>query len=212
MDDNVRASYDAAARGYAQGLFSELEGKPLDRHLLNRFAESMRGKGLVAELGCGPGQVGRHLHEQGVHVVGVDLSSGMIEEARRLNPAMEFRVGDMRRLDFADASLAGIVAFYAIVHFTPEELPAIFREMRRVVCEGGLVLVAFHVGEDVVHVDELFDAQVSLDFRFHLPENVIASMSEAGFRVIEETLREPYEGAEHPTRRCYLLARAVTSG
>jgi trans-aconitate methyltransferase len=52
---DVRESYDSAAEVYAQHLASELAQKPLGRHLLNRFAEETRGRGLVADLGCGPG-------------------------------------------------------------------------------------------------------------------------------------------------------------
>ncbi|HEX6863269.1 MAG TPA: hypothetical protein VF414_10665 [Thermoanaerobaculia bacterium] len=52
---DVRESYDSAAQAYAEHLASELDHKPLDRHLLNRFAEETRGRGLVADLGCGPG-------------------------------------------------------------------------------------------------------------------------------------------------------------
>ena len=51
----VRESYDELAATYTERLFAELAGKPLDRHLLNRFAEDVRGRGLVADLGCGPG-------------------------------------------------------------------------------------------------------------------------------------------------------------
>jgi SAM-dependent methyltransferase len=204
---SIRDSYDGAAEAYAGHLFEELKGKPLDRHLLDRFAEEARGQ--VADIGCGPGHVSRYLHEKGVVVVGVDLAPGMIEVARRRSPSLDFRVGDMRALDFGDASLGGIVAFYSIVHFEPQELGAVFREMRRVLVPGGLALVSFHAGEDVVHVEELFGVRVSLDFRFHAPERVCGSLREAGFRVIEEIVREPYEGVEYQSRRCYLLARAI---
>ena len=204
---NVRESYDAAASAYADHLFAELERKPLDRHLLNRFAEATRGRGLVADLGCGPGHVSRYLFEQGVQVIGIDLSPEMVDVARRLTPAIDFRVGDMHRLELDDASLAGIVAFYAIVHFEPGELTAVFSEMRRVLAPDGIALIAFHAGEDVIHLDELFGAKVSLDFRFHHPATVIASLAEAGLHVTEHVEREPYEGAEHASRRCYLLAR-----
>jgi len=137
---DVRESYDSAADAYAAHLSAELDRKPLDRHLLNRFAEDARGRGLVADLGCGPGHVAKYFREHGVSVVGIDLSSEMIRCAARLNPGIEFRTGDMRALDLPSASLAGAIAFYAIV---------------------------------------------------------------------EQTVREPYEGAEYPSRRCYLLARAV---
>jgi hypothetical protein len=83
------------------------------------------------------------------------------------------------------------------------------REMRRVLSSGGLALVSFHVGNDVVHVDDLFGAPVNLDFRFHDPAAMIAALRAAAFAVMEHVEREPYKGAEYPSRRCYLLARAV---
>jgi hypothetical protein len=61
----------------------------------------------------------------------------------------------------------------------------------------------------VVHLDDLYGAPVSLDFRFHVPDQVIAALRLAHFNVIEEVEREPYEGAEYPSRRCYLLAKAI---
>ena len=206
---DVRQSYDSAARAYAEHLASELDRKPLDRHLLNRFAEAVHGVGLVADLGCGPGHVARYLDAQGVRMVGIDLSPEMIRVASELQPGIEFRAGDMRALDLRDGSLAGVIAFYAIVHFQPEELGPVFREMRRVLAPGGLALLSFHVGEEVVHLDDLFGAPVSLDFRFHVPDRVIEALESAGFTVMERIDRQPYEGAEYPSRRCYLLARAT---
>lgn len=205
---DIRASYDSAAEAYAEHLATELDHKPLDRHLLNRFAEETRGRGLVADLGCGPGQVARYLEEQGATVVGIDLSPEMIRVATGLHPGIEFRVGDMNRLDLPGASLAGIVAFYAIVHFSPAELGAIFEEFRRVLSPGGLALISFHIGDEVVHADDLFGSPVSLDFRFHVPSAVVEALRGAQLAVIEHVEREPYEGAEYPSRRCYLLARA----
>jgi SAM-dependent methyltransferase len=206
---DVRESYDSAAEAYAEHLATELAGKPLDRHLLNRFAEETRGRGLVADVGCGPGHVARYLHEQGVTVVCIDLSPEMVAVAKRLNPGLSFQVGDMRQLDLPDAALAGVVAFYSIVHFEPAELTAILLEMRRILASGGLALISFHIGDQVVHVEDLFGARVSLDFRFHVPRDVIEALRSANLEVIEHIEREPYEGAEYPSRRCYLLARAA---
>jgi ubiquinone/menaquinone biosynthesis C-methylase UbiE len=46
-----------------------------------------------------------------VSVTGVDLSGGMVERARELNPGIEFRQGDMRCLDLPDGALTAAVAF-----------------------------------------------------------------------------------------------------
>lgn len=205
----IRESYDSAAEAYAEHLADELAQKPLDRHLLNRFAEEVHGQGLVADLGCGPGHVAGYLRQQGTEVVGIDLSERMIQVARRLSPGIDFRVGDMTRLDLPDGTLAGAVAFYSIVHFAPSELAAVLLEIRRVLAVGGSALLSFHIGDEVVHVDDLFGASVDLDFRFHDPKTVMDALRDAKLQVREHVEREPYEGAEYPSRRCYLLARAV---
>lgn len=208
---DIRESYDSAAQAYAEHLATELDHKPLDRHLLNRFAEAMRGRGVVADLGCGPGHVAAYLHGQDVEIVGLDLSPGMIHVASQLNPGIEFRVGDMLRTDLPDATLAGVVAFYSIVHFSPSDLGPVFQEMRRILVRDGLALLAFHIGDQTVHVDDLFGAPVSLDFQFHQPGQVVEALRSADLAVIEHVEREPYEGAEYPSRRCYLIARAGRS-
>lgn len=204
----TRESYDELAATYAERISGELAGKPLDRHLLNRFAEDARGRGLVADIGCGPGHVARYLHDHGVRMLGIDLSPGMIECARKLSPEIEFRVGDMRALELPDGALAGLVAFYSLIHVDAREMVSTLRELRRVLAPGGFLLVAFHVGEETVHRDELWGHSVSLDFRFLMPSFMVASLIEAGLVVLERTEREPYPEVEHASRRCYLLARS----
>jgi SAM-dependent methyltransferase len=204
----TRESYDEIAATYTERLFDELAGKPLDRHLLNRFAEAVRDRGPVADLGCGPGHVARYLHERGVRMVGIDLAPGMIDWARKRSPEIELRVGDMRALELADGALAGIVAFYSLIHIAEGEMGSTLRELRRVLAPGGLLLVAFHIGEETVHRDELWGHAVSLDFRFLMPSAMVAHLEAAGFLVIERIEREPYPEVEHPSRRCYLLARS----
>jgi SAM-dependent methyltransferase len=204
--DVLRSGYAAVARAYRENLLDELAGKPLDRAFLDAFVERAES-GLIVEVGCGPGQVTRYLAGRGAAVEGVDLSPAMINEATASHPGIAFRVADMFELPYDSGALAGIVGFYAIVHLQPEDLVVPFREFHRVLAPGGLVAVAFHVGNDAVHVDELFGCATSLDFVFHQPEVVIGALVEAGF-VLEARLdREPYPGAEHPTQRTYLLAR-----
>src|SRR5262245_22881357 len=205
---DVRESYDSAATAYADHLSAELAHKPLDRHLLNRFAEACRGRGLVADLGCGPGHVAKYLHDQGASVLGIDISSRMVESAQKLCPGPEFKVGDMLNLKFPADSFAGVLSFYSIVHFTGDELRIALSEMRRVLVVDGLAMIAFHIGREIVHRDELFGAPVSLDFRFHEVSDLRSALDAARLKVIEQIEREPYADVEYPSRRCYLIARA----
>lgn len=210
----VRRSYDRIAAAYAAELFGELAGKPLDRAVLDAFAEQVLAAGLgpVADVGCGPGQIAHYLADRGVPVVGVDLSPGMVATARRLNPGIPFGRGDLLALDAADGAWGGVVAFYAIVHLTPDEVSRALAEFRRALRPGGLLLLAFHVGEEVVHRDELWGEPVDLDFRFFATAEIERRLTDTGFVVEARIERRPYPGAEHPSRRAYLLARKPAAG
>jgi SAM-dependent methyltransferase len=78
MTDSVRDSYTRIADAYARHYAEELQHKPLDRELLDRFAASVKARGEVRELGCGPGHIARYLWNQGVDIFGVDLSPRMV--------------------------------------------------------------------------------------------------------------------------------------
>lgn len=211
MDEQRRqatqASYDVVAEEYAARFFDELAAKPLDRALLDCFVEMTAGLGLVADIGCGPGQVARYLHARGAQVVGIDLSPEMVAVAQRLSPAIRFQQGDLLALNVADGALGAIAAFYSIIHVPPE---AAFRSFARVLRAGGLLLVAFHVGEERVYRDEWWEHPVSLDFQFYQRAHLIALLETTGFRVEMQLERAPYP-AEHPSQRGYLLARRITS-
>lgn len=101
---DCQSSYDVVADEYVRRIFDELRHKPLDRQLLDRLAASVGESGPVCDMGCGPGQVARYLHEQGVQTCGVDLSPALIERARTLVPGVDFQQGDMRALNVPDAA------------------------------------------------------------------------------------------------------------
>jgi len=206
------ASYDAVADEYASRIAAELQHKPFDRQLLDQFADRVRALGAVADIGCGPGHVGRYLLDRGVRVVGIDLSSRMIQCARRLNPTMEFQQADMTALPSADATWEGIVAFYSLIHVPQDRVVAALREFRRVLRPRGLLLVAFHIGADVVHLDEWWGHRVAVDFVFFRSDEMESYLAAAGFEVELATERDPYPPeVEHQSRRGYILARAATT-
>ncbi|MFI5458176.1 MAG: class I SAM-dependent methyltransferase [Isosphaerales bacterium] len=204
---NVQASYDRVAAEYVQRIFDELKHKPLDRQLLDRFAARMMGVGSACDLGCGPGQVARYLHERNVQVSGIDLSPVMVGWAQKLNPGIEFRQGDMLSLDIEDGTWDGVAAFYSIIHIPRSKVVEAFGEIKRVLRPGGLLLLAFHIGDDVLHVDEWWGLNVSVDFVLFRPEEMRGFLESAGFTVEEIIEREPYPVVEHQSRRAYLFAR-----
>lgn len=197
-------NYDALAVKYAERFCNELEGKPFDRSLLKRFSEAVFN-GPVCDLGCGPGHIAAHLESLGAEAIGIDLSPRMIEEARSQFPAIDFKVGDMMKLDVPAESLGGIVALYSIIHLNIESLASAFREMHRVLTIGGQLLISFHQGEGILHEDNVLETQVSFDCTLYQPDEVANALEKAGLSVAEVTVRRPYEN-EYPTQRVYIWA------
>src|ERR1700731_5106111 len=181
----TQLSYDRLADEYVRRIYEELQHKPLDRQLLDQFSARVRGNGLVCDLGCGPGHVARYLRVQGAQVFGIDLSPELVQRARRLNPGIEFQQGNIFALDAPEAAWAGIVAFYSIIHVPRPDHMVVFSEMRRVLQPGGLLLLAFHVGDEIVHFDSWWDQTVSIDFHFFRSDEVADSLRSAGFTVEE---------------------------
>ena len=217
MDDRIsgaiRDSYDRLADEYARRIFDELRSKPLDRALLDRFAADTAARGEVCDMGCGPGHVARYLRDAGAAVFGLDLSPRMVAEARRLNPDIAFREGDMLALDLPHASLAGIAAFYAIVNIPKESHPLVFREMTRVLQPAGLLLLAFHAGDEALHERELWGRQISMDFFLFEPAAIRLELAAAGLVIEDVVERGPYAPeVEYQSRRAYIFARKPAPG
>jgi SAM-dependent methyltransferase len=204
---NLQEGYSKVAGEYARRIYDELRHKPLDRQLLDQFAQQVRGLGPVCDLGCGPGQVARYLSDLGLPVFGLDLSDGMLAEARRLNPDLDFMRGNMLQLDINDEAWGGIVAFYSLIHAPREQLGAALQELWRVLRPGGLLLLSVHIGEQDLHVEELWDEPVSLEFCFFQPAELERALRESGFAVERSVERDPYPEVEYQSRRCYILAR-----
>jgi SAM-dependent methyltransferase len=209
---NVRDSYDQVAAAYADRFIGELAHKPFDREMLERFADRARivsgGEDLpVLDLGCGPGQITRYLHDLGLSVIGVDISPRMLDEARHRNPDLAFREGDMHALDWPAASVAAIAAPYSIIHIPKAGVISVLREWRRVLVPGGQLYLSFHIGDEVRHVDEWWEQPVDLDFVFFETAEMDGYLRTATFTAIEAHERRAYPEIEVQTRRAYLFAR-----
>jgi uncharacterized protein YceH (UPF0502 family) len=209
-DRTITAEYDRLAEAYAIALGDDLDAKPFDRWFLEELANSAPGQGL--DVGCGPAQVAGYLAGLDMEMTGLDLSPAMIEQARELHPEVSFVQGTFavppmpRGSDPRDPGWGLVTAWYAFVHLAESEIAPTTAALAKVLCRGGHLAVATHVGDEVRHPGELFGEPTELDFVLHDPAVVIAAAEAAGLVDIEWYLRSPLPH-EAPTRRLYLQGR-----
>ncbi|MET7685300.1 class I SAM-dependent methyltransferase [Streptomyces sp. NPDC005423] len=204
----TREAYDAVAPTYAQLFRDSLRDRPLDRAILNAFAEvvNANGDGQVADLGCGPGHITSYLAELGTTAFGVDASPAMVELARHTYPDLRFEVGSMAASDIADGALGGVLSRWSIIHTPPTELPSILREFSRVLAPGGHLLLGFSASDDASHPTQLFDHTVAPAYRWW-PDHLAALLRESGLSEVARLVREPQPTDRRQFQEVQLLAR-----
>ena len=208
MTSEFRKSYDRVAADYAEQFKDELSKKPFDCRMLDRLFETVGGRETICDLGCGAGHIARYLKDRGATVCGIDLSTKMVEQARRLNPDVSFEQGNMLDLNaVADGTFGGVAAFYSIIHIRREFVVDALREIKRVLHSGGTLLLTFHIGQEIRHLDEWFGKKVNLDFYFFETDEMKNHLESAGFEIEEIIEREPIPEVEVQTRRAYIFAR-----
>lgn len=192
----TRWSYDVDASGYAAKVRGLLDSSPYLRASLALFAELVddAGGGPVVDVGCGPGYVTRHLRDLGVDAFGIDLSAEMVNLARRDYPDARFEVGTMTDLELDNASVAGVLAFWSVIHVPDEAVPGVFAEFRRVLRPGGPLLVGFHVGDGTSHTTEGYTGRtISVHSYRRRPATIERWLRDEGFTIEAEWVLRPEE-------------------
>ncbi len=164
--DLLGGAYD----GNHPEIFNDVEQRRLAQAVARAItAASSVGTGAVVralDVGCGTGNLSRHLLDAGAHVTGADLSSALLAESARRHGStgrfetMQLNGRDLRPL--ADGSF-DIVAVYSVLHHIHDYV-ALVSEMVRVTRPGGLVFI------DHERTDESWTSD---SFRTFLSEAVI---------------------------------------
>ncbi|XTZ13493.1 class I SAM-dependent methyltransferase [Micromonospora echinospora] len=188
--EHVRQAYGSVADLYIE-LFGTSQRVHADdlafigRHLSNR-------SGAVLDLGCGPGHLTDYLRSLGVDAQGIDMVPEFIAHARVAHPHGTYQLGSMAELDVADHSVAGILAWYSLIHLPPQDLGGVLDGFRRVLAPAGTLVVGFFDGDEV----DAFDHKVVTAYRWPV-EEFSARLTRAGFTTVEHR-RRPGDGTHRP--------------
>ncbi|WP_018348370.1 class I SAM-dependent DNA methyltransferase [Longispora albida] len=183
---DTRTSYDTVAASYAEKMRGYLDQLPYMLAALSLFADQVRagGDGPVADIGCGPGHITAHLRGLGLDAFGIDLSPAMIEVARRDHPGLRFETGSMTDLRLDDASVAGLIAFWSLIHVPDELVPGVLGHFHRVLRPGAPLLAGFHTGDETRLKTEGYGGHpMKVYVHRRQPDQVTAWLRAAGFTV-----------------------------
>lgn len=151
---------------------------------LDEFITLLPKRARVLDLGCGSGRDAAYLTDAALHVIGVDLSEGLIGEAKKKRPDIDFRVMDMENLDFEKNSFDGIWSKLAILHVERERLPLILHSVSMLLKPNGLLMVETKQGEGEGVEPVSFSANEERYFVYYKLDELVSMLEKAGYRKV----------------------------
>jgi ubiquinone/menaquinone biosynthesis C-methylase UbiE len=196
--------YDRNARNY-----SESNQNPAD--FIDEFLEYLqmsKGK-VILDLGCGPGVNSAYMHSKGFQVVGIDLSTKMVEYARSKNPNVDFRLGDMTKLPFPHNGFDGILASYSLIHLTKDAIPAVLAKLHVILRPGGMIYLSVQCGNStqgffshpMIPSDQVF-------LNIFAKEEISNLLSQHGFEVLSRHEKLP-QGMVFNFMKLFIIAKKI---
>lgn len=206
--DAVRGAYDAVAADYALAFGDELSDLPLDREMLDAALSAAGGDGWVLEAGCGPAPAAGYLAGRAARIMGLDLSAAMLTVAGTRNPGLLRVQADLRHVPLRSGCCSLVIAYYSLQHVPRADLTTALRELRRVLRAGGVLVMATHLGDGDVVLDEFLGHRVgAFAGALYRRDEVLEALRRSGLRVQLERQRSSHPD-EYESERIYVMARS----
>jgi len=126
------------------GIYSKYSSEKLLQFQLNEFLSLLKGKKIL-DAGCGGGRDVEYFTEEGYDAIGIDLSEGLIKEAKKKKG--KFIVMDFRKLSFENETFDGIWSMAGFIHNSRDDVVKSLKEFLRVLKKDGILYIAVREGE-----------------------------------------------------------------
>lgn len=163
---------------------------PMELFLYRRWREealsSLSGK--ILEVGVGTGRNLKY-YSEGCSVIGIDISTGMLEKARKKAKGMKnitLLVMDAEHLDFPDNSFDYVVTTFVLCS-VPDPVTAL-EEMRRVLKPSGELIALEHMRSSsslIARVEDLVNPITFFLIGVNVNRNTVRNIKKAGFTIEE---------------------------
>lgn len=140
MDTTIN-TYNKIARKYSDRFFD----KNMSRQH-NDFIKYAK-KELLLDAGSGPGRDTKYFLGKGFKVIGIDLSPGMLKEARRKVPGGRFIKMDIRKLKFKNKIFDGIWCQATLLHLPKNQAELALKEYWRVLKKEAILFISVKKGK-----------------------------------------------------------------
>lgn len=180
FEKTTKESYDKTTGDYVKmgrGLRPMKEFK--------NFISRLKKGSLVLDLGCGPGLDAEMFAREGFRVIGVDFSENMIESAKARVGSAEFKVMNIKKLDFEDEFFDAVWANAIFLHIFKKDIPSVLNGVFRVLKKGGIFFVSVKEGDGEILKPDPRYGNVEKFWSFFQKDEIENELKKAGFKILE---------------------------
>ena len=161
----------------------ESKRKAIQRYV--KFTSKLKQGGHILDAGCGTGRFVPYFVKNGFTVTGVDSSSSMIELASKNNPMAEFKVMDIRHLDFVSNYFDGVWNIATLLHLDESGVKLALQEFKRVLKVNGILYIATRTKDKSISIIEESTEGGKMVVNYYSPDKLRELLANSGFEIIE---------------------------
>jgi len=186
MDSRIQKTIEAYGKLASQ--YSDYTFEKISQFNLTQFMSMLKGKKIL-DAGCGSGRDTDYFKEESFDVTGVDISPGMIAEAKKRAKG-DFRVMDMAKLEFDDESFDGLWCCATMTHVLKKDAPDVLKGFHRVLKKDGVLYFSVKDGEGEKIGPSKSLSMTPVFKAFYKQQEVEDISQEAGFTLVQAHAEE----------------------
>lgn len=169
-------TYDLSAEALAADSSSV---GPRNEDISRGFDMVNRTQPHVVEIGCGDGRDAELILAKTPHYIGMDISAGMLELARKRNPEGRFMWGDIAKFDlFRETDI--VFSFASLLHVPKEDTATFFERAHSAMSPDGIIYISTTVRQ--VYTSEITTDQFGERLFYHYTPELIKELAGVKYR------------------------------
>jgi SAM-dependent methyltransferase len=203
MDKSIQAVkvYDKIAQDYNKEFYNHSE-------YVDEFLDLIPKNGKILDVGCGAGRDSGYMSSKKFKIIGLDLSQEMLTIAKQNAPCVEFRLKDIRKLDFCSNSFDGILASCSLIHIPKKDVPNLIRNFYKILKAEGIIYIALQGGaSEEVFIDEPFKPDEKLFLNVISFDEIKGLLINNGFSIIKKYEHKSKSEKELNYTKLYIIAK-----
>jgi SAM-dependent methyltransferase len=175
----------------------------------DRFCSHLANGAKVLELGCGPGNITRHLLHlrPDLRILATDIAPKMLELARVNSPGAEFLLLDCRNLGSITETYDGILCGFCLPYISEDESTSLIRSCATALSPKGILYLSCMEENDHYRSGiKTNSAGEQLRMFYHSARFLTDTLRDAGFRDVELSRKITQAGDEPANTDLVLMA------